>query len=40
MLTLAARSAAARKRRAGPVTETIGTGPEARRGAGDPPTAA
>jgi hypothetical protein len=32
MLTLAARSAASRKKKAGPVTETVGTGREDRRG--------
>ncbi|MFN8629040.1 MAG: hypothetical protein U0838_01585 [Chloroflexota bacterium] len=32
MLTLAARSAASRKKKAGPVSETTGTGQEERRG--------
>lgn len=39
MLTLAAKSAAARKKEAGPVSETIGTGQEARRDAGEPSAA-
>lgn len=41
MLTLAAKSAEARKKRAGPVTETpIGTGLEVRRARGERPAAA
>lgn len=39
MLTLAARSAEARKKKAGPVSDAIGTGQEARRDRGEPQAA-